>query len=168
MSLRKTPVIALMACAAALSLTACGPDKSSADTDHATKSAAPARTGSAQDCPTARPGHKLVIVDSRSAESGEIEYHGAKPVCGANGITWQGTSEKGRSHLAHEGSPRIRLLNNQGDLTESDVNSGNAKLSECWHHAKTTPHGPCYANAYDIVDKGWNTGITEMTQLPGN
>lgn len=166
MSLRKTPVVALLSLAAALSLTACGPD-SKPSADHTTGPSA-ASSAPAKDCPQAQPHHKLVIVDSESAESGEIDYHEAKPVCSADGVTWQGTSAKGKSHMAHEDkNPKVKLYDNGGRLTDATPADAKSKLIECWHHPRTTPHGPCYANAYDVVDAGWDTGITELTQLPG-
>lgn len=181
-SLRKTPAIALVTLTAALSLTACGPGTPSADhtagpsassgSGGSTGSGGSSGGGSKKDCPTAQPGHKLVIVDSRSAESGAIEYHEAKPVCGADGIKWEGTSKKGKSHMAYNETPKVKLINAQGKLADATRDDANAKLSECWsgHDQRPTnsPHGPCYANAYDIVDKGWDVGITELTQLPGN
>ncbi|WP_414170488.1 hypothetical protein ACMATS_36725 [Streptoverticillium reticulum] len=178
MSLRKTSAIALLACTAALSLTACGPNSSSDDKasskasskpSAAPGSAAPAQDGTSdKHCGNPKPGHKEVIVDSESAESGEIDYHEVKGVsCKADGThKWQSTGKTGTSHLAH-GDTKVQLIDDKGQLTSSSTSAAKDKLLECWHHPKTTPHGPCLDNSYDIVDQGRNVGITELMQLKG-
>ncbi|GAA3053444.1 hypothetical protein GCM10020000_39080 [Streptomyces olivoverticillatus] len=182
MSLRKTPAIALVTLTAALSLTACGPGTPSADhtagpsassgSGGSTGSGGSSGGGSKKDCPTAQPGHKLVIVDSRSAESGAIEYHEAKPVCGADGIKWEGTSKKGKSHMAYNETPQGQADQRPGQARRRHQGRRERQALRVLERPRPAPdelpHGPCYANAYDIVDKGWDVGITELTQLPGN